>query len=284
MLLNNQITPYEVNKGDSAKLVDKWTTALSKQIISGKASSFKAIKANMSAIVSDFAKIERVLTDKVKVGIVGEIYVKYSSLANNSLEEFLASQDCEVNVPGILAFICFKVDNRIEDINLYGGSTIKKVVCNLLLNILFKIESYMQDALKTAPQFHAPAPYTELKQMVDGIIGYGSKMGEGWLLTAEMIELIKHGYSNIVCAQPFGCLPNHIVGKGMIRKLKSLYPESNIVPIDYDPGATRVNQENRIKLMLAVAKENAATKKVDLDKVSEVSPNNDKVKEKLTQV
>ena len=92
--------------------------------------------------------------------------------------------------------------------------------------------------------------------MVEGVIGYGAKMGEGWLLTAEMVELIHSGYGNIVCAQPFGCLPNHIVGKGMIRRLRQLYPKSNIVPIDYDPGATRVNQENRIKLMLAVAKEN----------------------------
>jgi predicted nucleotide-binding protein (sugar kinase/HSP70/actin superfamily) len=95
--------------------------------------------------------------------------------------------------------------------------------------------------------------------MVADVIGYGAKMGEGWLLTAEMVELIKTGYENIVCAQPFGCLPNHIVGKGMIRKLRSLYPTANIVPIDYDPGATRVNQENRIKLMLAVAAERVDT-------------------------
>ena len=93
--------------------------------------------------------------------------------------------------------------------------------------------------------------------MVEPVIGYGCKMGEGWLLTAEMIELVESGYKNIVCAQPFGCLPNHIVGKGMIRKIKNLYPQANIVPIDYDPGATRVNQENRIKLMLAVAREEA---------------------------
>ena len=109
--------------------------------------------------------------------------------------------------------------------------------------------------MKNYKQYQMPATYEHLKEMVSGVIGYGAKMGEGWLLTAEMVELIKSGYENIVCAQPFGCLPNHIVGKGMVRKLRSLYPTANIVPIDYDPGATRVNQENRIKLMLAVAKE-----------------------------
>ena len=152
-------------------------------------------------------------------------------------------------------FICFKIDNRIEDVNLYGGSAIKKFVCKKLLDIFFKIEKIMQEVLSDYPVFVKPATYRELKEMVRGIIGYGSKMGEGWLLTAEMVELVRSGYGNIVCAQPFGCLPNHIVGKGMIRKLRSIYPDANIVPIDYDPGATRVNQENRIKLMLAVGAE-----------------------------
>ena len=103
--------------------------------------------------------------------------------------------------------------------------------------------------------FHAPLPFRELTKLADGIIGRGNKMGEGWLLTAEMVELVQAGYENIVCAQPFGCLPNHICGKGMINRIRELYPQANITPIDYDPGATRVNQENRIKLMLAVARE-----------------------------
>ena len=214
------------------------------------------MQVNMRAILADYAAIKREMTPKVKVGVVGEIYVKYSPLANNQLEAFLRSQDCEVNVPGILGFVFFKVDNRIEDIKLYGGNPIKKAACEGLMKILENNESMMLGCLAEYPQFHAPCSYQELKKMVDGVIGYGAKMGEGWLLTAEMVELIHSGYGNIVCAQPFGCLPNHIVGKGMIRRLRQLYPKSNIVPIDYDPGATRVNQENRIKLMLAVAKEN----------------------------
>ena len=256
MLLHNQTEPYEVEKGASQKIVDKWVKKLSAQLIAGKGWSRKAMQVNMRAILADYSAIKRELTPKVKVGVVGEIYVKYSPLANNQLEAFLRSQDCEVNVPGILGFVFFKVDNRIEDIKLYGGNPIKKAACEGLMKILENNESMMLGCLAEYPQFHAPCSYQELKKMVDGVIGYGAKMGEGWLLTAEMVELIHSGYGNIVCAQPFGCLPNHIVGKGMIRRLRQLYPKSNIVPIDYDPGATRVNQENRIKLMLAVAKEN----------------------------
>ena len=254
-LLKNQIEPYEVEKGAAAEVVNKWTGNIAKQLNKNKGWTFKAFEKNMRSIVSDFAKIERNVTPKVKVGVVGEIYVKYSALANNGLEAFLRSQDCEVNIPGIISFICFKIDNRIEDIKLYGGSKAKDAICKMLLNIVMKIESIMHGVLDEYDQFEKPASYSELKEMVSDVIGYGAKMGEGWLLTAEMVELIRSGYGNIVCAQPFGCLPNHIVGKGMIRKLRSLYPEANIVPIDYDPGATRVNQENRIKLMLAVAAE-----------------------------
>lgn len=255
MLLHNQTTPYEVERGASAALVDKWVSSLSSQLISGKGLTRRAMKQNMRAILEDYAALERDMKPKVKVGIVGEIYVKYSSLANNCLEDFLRSQDCEINVPGILGFMSFKVDNRIEDIKLYGGSRLKSFVCKKLLSILQGYERMLIDLCSEFPQFEPPGAYSELKKMVEGVIGYGAKMGEGWLLTAEMVELIHKGYGNIVCAQPFGCLPNHIVGKGMIRRLRQLYPKSNIVPIDYDPGATRVNQENRIKLMLAVAKE-----------------------------
>ena len=255
MLLKNQTDPYETIKGAANEAVKKWTKEIATQLGNGKGCSVKSFEKNIREIVTDFSRIERKFTRKVKVGIVGEIYVKYSDLANNGLEEFLRLQDCEINVPGIMGFMCFKIDNRIEDIKLYGGNPLKKAICKLLLGIFTKLESKIQNVLSEFPQYERPARYEEIKEMVNGIIGYGSKMGEGWLLTAEMIELIRTGYGNIVCAQPFGCLPNHIVGKGMIRKLRSIYPYANIVPIDYDPGATRVNQENRIKLMLAVAKE-----------------------------
>ena len=149
----------------------------------------------------------------------------------------------------------FKIDNRIEDIKLYGGSRAKAKTIGLLFNYLTGVEQAVVRAAKRHDKFTPPGSYAHVKKLVGGVIGYGSKMGEGWLLTGEMIELVESGYPNIVCAQPFGCLPNHIVGKGMIRKIRELHPKANIVPIDYDPGATRVNQENRIKLMLAVGRE-----------------------------
>lgn len=253
-LLHNQTKPYEVNRGESKKLVEKWTGFICKLFEEKKGISPKAIKMYLGQIVSDFQKIEVNKVPKVKVGIVGEIYVKYSALANNNLELFLAEQDCEVMVPGILAFMLFKVDNRLEDITLYGGSKAKYGVIKTLFDYLTIFETYLLDALKGS-SFTKPASYMHLKELVEPIIGYGCKMGEGWLLTAEMMELIEQGYGNIVCAQPFGCLPNHIVGKGMIRKIRNVHPKANIVPVDYDASATKVNQENRIKLMLAVAKE-----------------------------
>ena len=258
MLLKNQVEPYEVNKGDAAKLTQKWIDDLSAEMQKGKGYSFFEIKNTLPKITESFSKIplDKSII-KTKVGVVGEIYVKYSPLANNHLEEFLFGQDCEVMVPGLLGFINFKVDNRLEDIKLYGGNPFKKIAMRFAMWYLSKIEKNLLDAAKAYGNFNVPAPYAHIKEICTKIIGPGCKMGEGWLLTAEMMELIESGYGNIVCAQPFGCLPNHIVGKGMIRKLKEMYPQSNIVPIDYDPGATKVNQENRIKLMLAIAKENA---------------------------
>ena len=260
MLLKNQTKPYEVTPGESDALVDSWTNQLTKLFQQGKAFSQREVREYFQKIAQSFADIKRRDVEKIKVGVVGEIYVKYSPLANNNLEQFLFEQDCEVMVPGILSFMIFKVDNRLEDIRLYGGSQAKKQVCTLLKWYFTKYETDLIAAVKQFPQFTAPAPYSHLKELAGKVIGYGCKMGEGWLLTAEAMELVESGYGNVVCAQPFGCLPNHIVGKGMIRKVKKLYPQANIVPIDYDPSATQVNQENRIKLMLAVAKEHQRDK------------------------
>lgn len=257
MLLKNQVEPYEINSGETAKLVQRWINDISADLQKGRGYSFFEIKKNLPKITKTFAEIPVTDVKKTKVGVVGEIYVKYSPLANNHLEEFLFSQDCEVMVPGLLGFLNFKVDNRLEDIKLYGGNQFKKTAMRIAMWYLSKVEKNLINAAGAYGNFTVPEPYAHIKEKCTKIIGAGCKMGEGWLLTAEMMELIESGYGNIVCAQPFGCLPNHIVGKGMIRKLKEIYPQSNIVPIDYDPGATRVNQENRIKLMLAIAKENA---------------------------
>ena len=162
-----------------------------------------------------------------------------------------------MNLPGILGFALFKVDNRMEDIKLYGGSKAKFIVVKKLFNYLIGLEELIINSQKKYG-FRPNGTYAHTKSLVDGMVGYGSKMGEGWLLTGEMLELIETGFENIVCTQPFGCLPNHINGKGMIRPIKMVDERANIVAIDYDPGAPKVNQENRIKLMLAVAKEQLA--------------------------
>ena len=260
MYLKNQIEPYEVKKGETNEMVNYWTNKLSDMFDNKKGYKGKEFSAIMDSICADFAKIEMKKVPKVKVGIVGEIYVKYAALGNNDLEAFLRSQDCEYNLPGILNFILYCIDTRIDDINLYGGSSLKKKIMTFLLNIGFNYERYMIDAMQKYG-FQAPSSFAHTKILVKDIIGYGNKMGEGWLLTAEMVELIESGYENIICTQPFGCLPNHICGKGMIRKIKEVHENANIVPIDYDPGATRVNQENRIKLMLAVAREKLENEK-----------------------
>lgn len=255
MVLSNQIRPYEITPGESQKVIDKWVKTISDDLLSSKTVyGIKTIAPRLKNICKDFTDIKIDKTDKVKVGVVGEVYAKFSSLANNNLEEFLRNQGCEVMLPGLMGFMIFKIDNRLEDIKLYGGSKLKSFVVKVIISYLTKIEAVFVDTIKQAKQFTIPSTYAHVKSLVQNIIGYGSKMGEGWFLTGEMLELIDSGYENIVCCQPFGCLPNHIVGKGMIRQICERNPNANIVPIDYDPGATKVNQENRIKLMLANAR------------------------------
>ena len=254
MTLRAQTEPYELEKGAAERLQNKWLDILCDRVRHGSGYSGREMRSTMPKIASEFAAIPVKRIPKVKVGVVGEIYVKYSPLGNNDLEKFLAAQGCEVNLPGLMGFVQYCAFNMGEDHVLYGGKLGTKVVIDQFLNYLDGIERSMLKATADAG-FYAPGPFKELVEKPKGVISLGAKMGEGWLLTAEMIELVQGGYGNIVCAQPFGCLPNHIVGKGMVNKIRALYPASNITPIDYDPSATKVNQENRIKLMLAVAKE-----------------------------
>lgn len=265
MTLNNQVKAYEDNLGETQKLTDEWVAKLAEEVSNDRGLTTKEMEKNLHAIIKSFSNVPRHVVPKVKVGIVGEIFVKYSGLGNNELEAFLASQDCEVMVPGLMGFMLFKIDNRLEDIRLYGGSRMKKIVVSILMQFFTKMETLMIDIFKDYPQFIPPSSYKHTKSLVKGMIGYGNKMGEGWLLTAEILELIELGYANVVCTQPFGCLPNHICAKGMIHKIRERYNDANIVAVDYDPGATKVNQENRIKLMLSIARENLAGKNKSYD-------------------
>ena len=252
--LRNQTAPYENEPGAADRLVDLWVERLGRVLLAGKGFTAREMKHTFPLMAKEFAALPVTRVPKVKVGVVGEIYVKYSPLGNNDLQRFLESQGCEVTFPGLLGFLQYCIFNQGEDWVLYGGKHLMKLGSDRLLHWLDGIERAMLKA-QTDVGFYAPGPFTELVEKPKGVISLGAKMGEGWLLTAEMIELVQGGYSNIVCAQPFGCLPNHIVGKGMVNKIRALYPSANITPIDYDPSATRVNQENRIKLMLAVARE-----------------------------
>jgi predicted nucleotide-binding protein (sugar kinase/HSP70/actin superfamily) len=255
MLLYNQTRPYEKVQGDSKRNLDMWIDRLGDEFQFGKTIRQREMKALMKDIVISFDRIHREEKSKVKVGIVGEIYVKFSSLGNNQLEEFLHREDCEVMVPGLMGFVMYTVENGVIDHQLYGGRFWKGLIMDRVNRYLGGLENIMIQAVEKHSRFTAPSPFKHLKTLVDDVIGLGCKMGEGWLLPAEMMELVAKGYENIVVAQPFGCLPNHIVGKGIVANIKRLHPMANIVPIDYDPGATRVNQENRIKLMLSVARE-----------------------------
>ncbi len=256
MCLKNQVEPYEINKGEAEKLSDKWIAELSDQMLHRDGYKMKVVKRNLAQIAKEFAEIKKDGKKRLKVGVVGEIYVKYAALGNNNLEKFLRSEDCEVNLPGMMNFILFKVDNRIIDCDLYGGHKMKRFVCKLLFDYCTKIQNMFNDAIKENSDFAVPSTYQHVKELTVGVNGMGNRMGEGWLLTGEMLELADSGYENIVCTQPFGCLPNHISGKGMIRKVREKMPNANIVAVDYDAGAPKVNQENRIKLMLSIGKEN----------------------------
>lgn len=253
--LSNQCRPYEINKGQTKALADSWTKKLGRELGSGAKIRYNDIKENYKKIVADFAAIPLEKRRAVKVGIVGEIFVKYSPLGNNNLEDFLVSEGAETVVPGLMDFCLYCVYNNINDYRLYRrGSVFYMLLCKLAYKFVCDKKRDVCRIIEEDGDFEPLTDFTHTPSLTKGYIGTGTKMGEGWLLTAEMIELSKMGVKNIVCTQPFGCLPNHICGKGMMKLVKEKNPDVNIVAIDYDAGATQVNQVNRLKLMLANAK------------------------------
>lgn len=257
MSLVNQTKPYEVEKGSAQALADLWTDRLARELTSGQ-DSYGQVKRNYKRMLDDFAALPMEKSEKVMVGIVGEIFVKYSPLGNNDLEQFLVDEGAEVVIPGLLDFCLYCVYNNLMDRKLYGMQKHVQFIYRVAYWYLLKKEQDMIDSMNAHGRFTPPTIFTHTIELVQGTISMGVKMGEGWLLTAEMLELADKGVSNIVCTQPFGCLPNHICGKGMMKPIKAKNPDINIVAIDYDAGATRVNQENRLKLMLANARQRKA--------------------------
>ncbi len=252
MSLYNQCKPYEKTAGKTDEVLEAMEKFLAAMIKSG---GFGRRKRNYKIIIDAFSKIERTGEQKPRVGIVGEIYVKYSPLANNHLEEFLISEGCEPVVPGLMDFVLYCTVNNVNDGRIYGFKNTLTQLSGMLYKILLKESRKLNSVIAEYGGFRAMDDFEELRKEADKLINQGVKMGEGWLITAEMGCLAKTGTENIVCTQPFGCLPNHIVAKGMTRRVKEEYPFANIVAIDYDPGATAVNQENRLKLMIANIKE-----------------------------
>ena len=255
MTLVNQCKPYEVEKGSAQALADRWTRQLAGELTARSTGGYRRVKSNYRRILDQFAAIPMERRDTLKVGVVGEIFVKYSPLGNNNLEQFLVDEGAEAVVPGLLDFCLYCVYNNLLDRKLYGMQKNVQLAYKIAYQYLVNKEKDMIDAIREQGRFEPPTLFTHTVSLVQGTISMGVKMGEGWLLTAEMLELADKGVGNIVCTQPFGCLPNHICGKGMMKPIKEKNPSVNIVAIDYDAGATRVNQENRLKLMLANARQ-----------------------------
>ena len=252
--------PYELEPGSAQNLFDYWMERCKKQIYEGE--KFGRYKKTVRAIVDDFDNLPlHNEGSKPRVGVVGEILVKFHPTANNQLVDVIEAEGCEAVVPGLVDFFLFAIAGSIFQKDPLGKSKKGALGATIGLKAIARLRKPMNDALEKSVRFEPPASIFELAGYAEEILSLCNSMGEGWLLTAEMIELIRTGAPNIVCAQPFACLPNHVVGKAVIKELRRRYENTNIVAVDYDPGASEVNQLNRIKLMISVAKANLAENK-----------------------
>ncbi len=248
-----RVRPYELEKGSANALHEKWKNICIQRIISGKGElGFKAI---CRGIVKDFDElpIDETLK-KPRVGIVGEILVKYMPLANNNLVELLESEGAEAVVPELMDFLNYSFYNMGYKSKYLGTGKMGTLLANSAIAGIRLLRKTALEALENSKRFEAPMRIEKIADLARPLLSIGNQYGEGWFLAGEMAELISSGVPNIVCIQPFACLPNHVVGKGVIKQLRKIYPNANVVAVDYDPGASEVNQLNRIKLMLSVAK------------------------------
>ena len=242
--------PYEKVKGSANALYKKWNEIAKENVKSGSKRTFNK---NIEQIVKEFDELELLNIKKPKVGLVGEILVKFHPTANNNVVDIIEENGAEAVMPDLMDFFFYTAYDQEFKYRYLGDSKVKRNIYMMAIGFLESYRKAMKKALNDSKRFHAPAHIKDLGKMASQILSLGNQTGEGWFLTGEMIELIESGTSNIICMQPFACLPNHVTGKGMIKALKEKYPESNIVAVDYDPGASEVNQLNRIKLMLSVA-------------------------------
>ena len=252
--------PYEKVPGSADALHEKWKKICVKSL-SKKDPDMMTFTRNVRGIIHDFDNLERLDIKKPKVGIVGEIIVKFSPLANNHIVELLESEGAEAVMPDLMDFLLYCFYNSNFKAENLGTKKSAAYLCNMGISLLEYFRKTARKELEKSTHFTPPARIKDLAVMASDFVSIGNQTGEGWFLTGEMLELIHGGTNNIVCVQPFGCLPNHIVGKGVIKELRREYPLANLIAVDYDPGASEVNQLNRIKLMLATAHKNLENEK-----------------------
>jgi predicted CoA-substrate-specific enzyme activase len=271
MRVTYRTRPYEKVKGSVNKLYDKWLKKCHLVVESGNLLDYKRV---IKGIVNDFDKIE--LDESIlkpKVGIVGEILVKFHPNANNDVFSLLEEEGAEVVVPDLLDFFLYSsINGVIKYDELLTGTKKSKAMSNIAVKVIDMYKKPSVDAFRSSKRFTTPTSIKELAHKAKEFLSLANQSGEGWFLTGEMIELLDSGVDNILCLQPFACLPNHITGKGMIKKLKGAYPMSNIVPIDYDAGMSEVNQINRIKLMLTNAVRNMNRPKIEKTPICDKAP------------
>lgn len=242
--------PYERFPGSANLLYEKWMNIAKDNV---RDCNHRRFKANIKAIIREFDSLEIIERIKPRVGVVGEILVKYHPTANNDIVNIIEQEGAEAIVPDLMDYLLYSSYNARFRYKYLAGKRLNMTLGNLAGDYMQRARKVLVRELGKSNRFHPPTPIGELAEMASKVLSLGNQTGEGWLVTAEMIEFIEQGTDNIICVQPLACLPNHVAGKGMIKPVKELYPFANIVPIDYDPGISSVNQLNRIKLMLANA-------------------------------
>ena len=270
-----RVRPYELVEGSANALHEKWKKKVLEFVTSDHVLSHRKYKQMCRDIIKDFDTLPLRDVKKPRVGVVGEILVKFLPAANNYLVELLEQEGAEAVVPDLTDFLLYCMYNTNFRTENLGNSKKSQRMNNMGIAFFEWLRSAARKAFEESERFDPPARIEDLAKNAEHIVSTGNQTGEGWFLTGEMLELIESGASNIVCIQPFGCLPNHVVGKGVIKKLRHENPTANIVAIDYDPGASEVNQLNRIKLMLSTAMKNLAkeegNKKTDTASVEEIA-------------
>ncbi len=251
-----RMRPYELREGSVNKMHKKWKKRCIRFLTTTNGLNIPKVQRIAKDMIRDFDAIPIREDRKPRVGIVGEILVKYAPAANNYLVDLLEQEGAEANVPDLMGFMLYCFYNQVYKAENLGTSKKTAFFCNTGIKTIERLLRPINKEYEKSKHFDAPTSIYDIVKFAEPIVSIGNETGEGWFLTGEMVELIHSGVSNIVCIQPFGCLPNHIVGKGVVKHIRKLYPEANIAAIDYDPGASEVNQLNRIKLMLATAQKN----------------------------